>query len=323
MAAEILTVLLASFVASTVTLPALIASLGRAGITGKDLHKPGQPRIPEMGGLAIVVGFGFGILLAVALVSFTGLFHVVDLRLLLAVLSTVLIAALIGIIDDLVSLGHWVKALAPLVSALPLVAVKVGDSTMGVPFIGQVNFGLLYSLVFVPVGVTVAANVTNMLAGFNGLETGMGIIAMATLAVVAIHLGQTTALVILLAALGPLVATIRFNWYPAKVFLGDVGTLSIGAVIASAVIVGNFETAGVIVIIPYFADFLLKAWNHFPSQGWSGIYRDGKLYCPEHGIKGLGQLVMKMTGGISERNLTLILIAAETICGAVAVLMLW
>jgi UDP-N-acetylglucosamine--dolichyl-phosphate N-acetylglucosaminephosphotransferase len=98
-----------------------------------------------------------------------------------------------------------------------------------------------------------------------------------------------------------------------------VGTLSIGAIIASAVIVGNFELAGVIVIIPYLLDFLIKAKNRFPSKGWWGINRDGKLYCPESGPVGLGQLILKVTGGTCERNLTLILMVLEAVCGAIAI----
>jgi UDP-N-acetylglucosamine--dolichyl-phosphate N-acetylglucosaminephosphotransferase len=88
---------------------------------------------------------------------------------------------------------------------------------------------------------------------------------------------------------------------------------------ASAVIIGNFELAGVIVMIPYAVEFFIKAKNRFPSQGWEGIYKEDKLHCPEHGAKGLAQLIMKLTGGVSERNLTLLLIGAEVVCGAAAV----
>ena len=272
-----------------------------------------------MGGLVTVAGFGAGILLLVALKTFAHQFNVVNLQYLLAALSTVLIAVLIGIIDDYISLRQWVKAITPLFSALPLMAVKVGDTTIGIPFMGQTDVGIIYSLVLVPIGVTVAANGVNMLAGFNGLEAGMGMVGMAALAVIAFHLGETTALAILLAALGALLATLRYNWYPARVFIGDAGTFSIGAMMASAVIIGNFEMAGVIVMIPYAIDFFIKAANRFPSHGWEGIYREGKLYCPGHGAKGLAQLIMKLTGGVSEKNLTLILIGAEAICSAAAV----
>lgn len=89
---------------------------------------------------------------------------------------------------------------------------------------------------------------------------------MGSLAVIAASLGKSTALILLLTGLGALLGVIYFNWYPARVLVGDVGTLSIGAIIATAVIVGNLETAGVIVIIPYAVDFLIKGINHFPKS---------------------------------------------------------
>jgi len=119
-----------SLLVSFFCVPLLILRLRRAGIVGKDLHKPcgidnsedipqgrpqgivdsegipqGRPEVSEMGGLAIVVGFGAGILLATAMVSFFHVFSSVDLIVLLAVLSTVLLAGLIGIVDDLLGCG--------------------------------------------------------------------------------------------------------------------------------------------------------------------------------------------------------------------------
>lgn len=55
-----------------------------------------------------------------------------------------------------------------------------------------------------------------------------------------------------------------------------MGTLSIGAIIATAVIMGNFETAGVIVFIPYGIDLLFKVIHRFPKS--FGELHDGKLH---------------------------------------------
>jgi UDP-N-acetylglucosamine--dolichyl-phosphate N-acetylglucosaminephosphotransferase len=308
-----------ALVVSFISFPLVIPRLKRAGITGKDLNKPGQPEIANIGGLVTVAGFSAGILLIISLRSFTHQFDSINLLYLLASLSTVLIAVLIGVVDDFVSLRQWVKAITPLFSALPLIAIKVGDTTIGIPFIGQFDLGIIYTLVLVPVGITVAANGVNMLAGFNGQETGMGVVGVAALAVIAACLGENTALAILLAALGALIATLRFNWYPAKVFIGDAGTFSIGAMMATAVIIGNFELAGVVIMVPYAVDFFIKAANRFPSHGWEGLYRNGKLYFPGPRVKGLAQLIMKLTGGVSEQNLTLILVGIEAIFGAIAI----
>ncbi|MCK4598797.1 hypothetical protein KAU37_03060 [Candidatus Bipolaricaulota bacterium] len=299
-----------------------------------------------MGGLAIVVGFGSGILLAVALVSFFHVFPSVNLVVLLAVLSTVLLAGLIGIVDDLLGgcsksnpvttpasesvvsskptttppegMRQWMKALLPVFAALPLMAVRAGHTFMKIPFVGTLNFWIFYPLVLVPVGVTVVVNAVNMLAGFNGVEVGLGIVAIGSLSIIAAILHETTALILLLSGLGALLGIIYFNWYPARILVGDVGTLSIGAIIATAVIVGNFETAGVIVIIPYAIDFLFKAVHRFPTS-FGELREDGKLHCPAEGPVGLGQFIMKVTRGIHERTLVVTLMGIEAIFGLVAI----
>jgi UDP-N-acetylglucosamine--dolichyl-phosphate N-acetylglucosaminephosphotransferase len=300
----------------------LVPRLKRAGIVGPDVHKPGKPEIPEMGGLAIVTGFGAGVLLAISLATFWTRFPSLDVVALLAVLCTVLLTTLLGVIDDLIGIRQWVKALLPVIAAFPLVVVRVGVSTMRIPLIGRIDFGPFYALLLIPFGITGAANAVNMLAGFNGLEAGMGLVALGSLAAIAAGFGKLTALTLLLAGIGALLGIIYFNWYPAKIFIGDVGTLSIGAIIAAAVIVGNFEWAGVIVIFPYALDFLIKAAHGFPSRGWWGeLRKDGKLQCPDSGPVGLAQWVLKVTGGLHERTLVLVLIGFEVLCGLAAVLL--
>jgi len=311
-------IFLVSFTVSFAGFPIIIPRLKRAGIVGKNMNSESKEEIPEMGGLMIAAGFGAGIVTSIFLRTFFDLFLSVSLTSILAALSTILIVVIIGVFDDLISISQRVKAFLPAFAALPLMAIKEGYSMIRIPFLGIVNFGVFYPLVLVPLGITGAANAINMLAGFNGLEVGMGVVAVGSLAIIAYLIGQTTALIILMAALGALVATLYYNWYPAKILVGDVGTLSIGAVIASAVIIGNYETAGVIITIPFVIDFLIKAKNHFPYS--FGVYREGKLYCPDDGPVGLAQLIMKVCGGISERNLVLVLMGVEAVCGVVAIL---
>ena len=312
-------IFIVSFAVSFVGFPIVIPRLKKAGIVGKNMNSEKQEEIPEMGGLVIAAGFGVGIVFAIFLRTFFDLFLSVSLTSILAVLSTVLIVVIIGVFDDLISMPQWTKAIIPAFAALPLMALKEGYSMMKVPLVGMIDFGIFYSLVLVPLGITGAANAVNMLAGFNGLEVGMGVVAVGALAVIAYLIGQTTALIILLAVLGALIATLYYNWYPAKILVGDVGTLTIGAVVASAVIVGNYETAGVILMIPYMVDFLIKTKNRFPYS--FGVYREGKLYCPDGGAVGLAQLIMKICGGISERNLVLVLMGIEAIFGMIAILL--
>ena len=314
-------IFMVSFLVSFISFPIVIPRLKEAGIIGKNMNSESQEEIPEMGGLVIAIGFGAGIVATIFLRTFFDIFLSVSLTPILAVLSTVLIVVLIGIFDDLISIRQGFKAIMPVFAALPLMAIKEGDSLMKIPGLGIIDFGIFYSLILVPLGITGAANAVNMLAGFNGLEAGMGIVAIGSLAIIAYLMGQTTSFIILIAASGALLATLYYNWYPAKILVGDVGTLTIGAVIASAVIIGNYEAAGIILMIPYMVDFLIKARNHFPGKNWWGIYKDGKLYCPDSGPVGLCQLIMKVCSGISERNLVLTLMGIEAVCGVMAILL--
>jgi len=287
---------------------------------GKDLHKPGQPEVAEMGGLVTIAGFTAGIIVVIALKTFFNHLISINLISIFAILSTILLITLIGIVDDLILLRKSVKVIIPLFASFPLVAIKAGHTVMNIPFVGQIDFGILYPLILIPVGITGAANAVNMLAGFNGLEVGMGAVAIICLSIVAYLTGATTSFFVLIAALGALIATLKYNWYPARVLIGDVGTLSIGAIVASSVILGNFEVAGAIIIIPYAVDFMLKAINRFPSKGWEGVYSKGKLYCPDSGPVGFCQLIMKISGGITEKKLVSILIGIEAIFGLIAIL---
>jgi len=306
-----------SFIVTFFGFPVIIPRMKKAGITGKNMNIKKQEKIPEMGGLVMVAGFSAGIILTIFIKIFFMSLTDVSLVALLACLSTVLIVALIGIFDDLISVKQIIKAFMPVFAALPLMAIEIGDSTMMVPFLGRFNFGIVYPLLLVPLGITGAANAFNMLAGFNGLEVGLGIICMVSVSIIAYLIGSMTALAISLSCLGVLIAALYYNWYPAKILIGDIGTLCIGTVLAICVIVGDFETAGVILIIPFVIDFIIKAKYRFPYT--FGVFKEGKLYCPEDGPKGLAHIILKIFGGMQEKHLVMVLIGIESVFGVIAI----
>jgi UDP-N-acetylglucosamine--dolichyl-phosphate N-acetylglucosaminephosphotransferase len=314
----LLAILVVSFAFTHLTTPWLIERLERASIIGADMNKPGRRQVPEMGGLAVVGGFVVGVLLAIALTTF----HVIDVEMnlsyVLACLSTIVVMALIGIIDDLFLMSQKVKAILPVFAALPLVAVKAGVTSMDLPLLGTVDFGILYPLILIPIAITGASNATNMLAGFNGLEAGLGIVMCATVGLVAALVGRVEAVVLSFAMLGALLAFLRYNWCPARILIGDVGTLTIGAVVASAVIVGNIEKVGVILVAPFFIELYLKARSGFTADSWCQV-KKGRLVCEKRKeVYGLGRLVMHLTGGISEEKLVSILIIFECVFALLA-----
>jgi len=310
---------LVSFFTTFVLSNFLVPRLKCFGLVGRDMNKPDQPEVAEMGGIAIVAGFTAGLLLAIFFDSFFGFnFNLVYV---LAAIIAIHSVSFMGIVDDMLDIPQWLKALLPLFAAIPLVALKAAGSTaMNIPFVGLVDFGILYILVLIPIGVAVASNLTNMLAGFNGMEAGMGVVIFFTTTVLALAKGSMEMALISLSMLAAMFAFLRFNMYPAKIFPGDVGNLTIGAALATAVIIGNLESVGAILMVPYVIDFFIKAYNRFPKS--FGEYRDGKLYPPGGKIKGLVHFVMKMFNGISEQRLVLFFVGLEAIF-AIAVLVIF
>src|SRR3989338_6185014 len=210
-------ILLASFVSSFILIPSLIKRLSKQGFVGRDMNKLNDLVIPEFGGLGVVFGFTFGLMSAIFLSTY---FKIIPLNLsvLLSAFSTVLLIAIIGFTDDLLGwkkgLRQWQHALFPIIAALPLMALKISNPATNfpligalpneflIPFLGVISFSVIYSLIIVQIGVTGASNATNMLAGLNGLEAGLGIIIISTLAVVSFFVNSIEAFVLSAALLG-------------------------------------------------------------------------------------------------------------------------
>lgn len=316
----ILIIIASVFVAFAVTfysVPKVARKLVEAGITGRDVNKPDMPEKPEMGGITIVMGLVAGVLFISGAFVFFGIKF--PTTLIFAGLSTILIMTLIGIYDDLFDMAQLTKTILPFAASVPLIAATIGSSRIiTIPFIGPIEFGILYPLILIPLAITVSSNLTNMLAGFNGLEAGMGAAMFAAASLIAAVRGVPDILMFTLPMTGALLAFLYFSRYPAKVFIGDVGTLSIGATLATAVIIGGFQSLGAVLVALYVVDFVIKAYNRFPSKKWWGENREGKLYPVEGKVRGLCQLIMKLANGISEQNLVRVLIGLQILVGIAA-----
>ena len=248
------------------------------GISGIDIHKADRPTRAEMGGLAVLVALAVGSALYVGLdYSFQDppfLFG--------AVASTVALTGVVGVADDMVELSQKYKPFLIVVASIPLMAVLWGRTGIFVPTIGYVDFGILYPLVAVPLAITTSANFSNLLAGFNGLESGCAVISIGTLSFLSDVTGhpQVAAFgaIVTFAFLGFLV----LNWYPAKIFPGDTGTLAAGAALAAIGLASGLEFEAVVLSIPAAMDFALKMMHRRPFKqrhifGHTKIRPDGTL----------------------------------------------
>ena len=269
-----------SFGITFLVTPVLIRKMLDRGLTGKDMNKLKQVPVAELGGISIILGVSLGVIVAIFISTYLGLLEF-DLTILLASFITIVLVGFIGIVDDLIGwkkgIRQWQHALFPLFAALPLMAVQAGTDFLVLPFFGAASIGVLYSLVLVPLGITGASNAFNMLAGFNGLEAGLGVIIISTLTLIAFMTGYTEAVIIGIAIIASLLAFLKYNWFPAKVFGGDSLTLMIGASIATLSIIGNMEKIGISLIALYWVELLFKSRHKFQTENFGIPQKDGTL----------------------------------------------
>lgn len=300
--------------------PLWIRAARRAGLVGKDMNKPGNEKVAEMGGITVVAGFLAGVFVYIGLVTFYYK-NPQNLIFILAAISTVLIVAIIGMLDDILGwkagLRKYHKILLTLPVAIPLMVVNAGESMTYVPLLGVIDLGLIYPLLVIPIGVIGASNALNMLAGYNGLEAGMGALILGALGLAALYSGQ--GYVALLAAMGffTLVAFLAFNWFPAKVFPGDSLTYFTGALIACIAILGDLTRIALFLFIPYFIEFVLKARGRFQKESFAKPREDGSLDMPYKKIYGLEHLgvrvIKRLKGRCSESDVVIFILGIEVV----------
>ena len=284
---------LIALILSSVLTPYVANLMKKSGIVGRDIHKPNQPEVPEMGGIAIALS----IALAGSLVEGNS-----------RALLVFLLFALIGVIDDLTALRQSHKVALSILVALPVALLKVSPT---VDLFGHsIDLGILYP-VFAILFVVGSANLVNMLAGFNGLEVGTSAIALGFLAVLTKGFAREIAIVGLGASLGFLI----WNRYPARVFPGDTGTLSLGALIGLVGVLGKVEVYTAILLIPHFLDFTLKALSvrfGVRKHGRTEVLPDGTLKAPPY-LSFLGLIMRRMK--VTEPKLVAIVWLVEFILG--------
>lgn len=279
--------LIVALLAVLIITPRAIRKLQGAGIHGKDRHKPGEPSVPEMGGLAVFIAFNMG---AFTILGFGNFPREIE-SLLLASLVVIAGACITGALDDLIVLRQRFKAFIPFAFATPL-ALYVEDSVIAFPQLGGIDFGLWYPLLLVPLGIAAASNGFNMLEGFNGLGAGLGIIIAATLAGMALSSNQLTGLALLMPLVGALGGFLWYNAYPSRVFPGDTMTLMVGATIAAAAILSKLEFWGALLLVPHIVEFFLKARARFEAECFAS-HMDGRYMWHEGHIHSLTHILLK------------------------------
>ncbi len=320
-----ITAVLISFFATLFVLPYWIKRASEHGLVGIDMHKLDKRQVSELGGLVTVFSAVIGILFAVAMYVF--IYIGVEIITLLAAALSILIALIIGLVDDILGwklgLRQYQKAIISSAISIPMIVVNSGISMINIPFNGIIDFGRYYPLLIVPIFIIGSSNAFNMIAGFNGLESGMGIIIVGTLGYISWLAGSNNAALIAACVVASLIAFFMFNKRPAIVFPGDTLTYSVGASIGIVAITGNVEKFALIMFIPYFIEFFLKLRGRFQKESFGKLLSDGNLanrYNKWYSLTHVAiSLQRKIIGKATEDGVVLIILGCESILAVITV----
>jgi UDP-GlcNAc:undecaprenyl-phosphate GlcNAc-1-phosphate transferase len=200
-----------------------------------DSRKVHHGRIARIGGIAIFLSMMLAVITVYFLPDVIGeSFRDVSSKI-FAVLAAGTFIFVVGLIDDIRPLKTWIKFLAQLIAAIFVCSCGIRIGLIKVPELFDIHFGPLswpFTILWI-VGVT---NAINFIDGLDGLAAGISAIACATIAALAVYFGQYVLCVMMLALTGALTGFLFFNFNPARIFMGDCGSLFLGFTIASATV---------------------------------------------------------------------------------------
>ncbi len=231
--------------------PPLIRLGRERGLTAR-AHDPEREdrTVPLLGGVGIFLAFLFSTALAF-LFSRDRLLGSFDTHYLGLLIGGSIILGL-GIYDDVRGAKAPLKLTVQAAAALALVACGYNVEVLTNPFGGQFQVGP-WGWILVIVWVVAVTNAFNLLDGLDGLACGTAAIAGLILFFGSLE-GFPFMPTIAIALVGACLGFLRYNRYPAKIFLGDTGSLFLGFVLAAVSIQGSFKTtAGIALVLPLIA----------------------------------------------------------------------
>jgi UDP-GlcNAc:undecaprenyl-phosphate GlcNAc-1-phosphate transferase len=159
----------------------------------------------------------------------------------LALLTGASMMFALGLYDDLHGLRARYKLMIQLAAAVLVCACGIHIQSFTVQDLFTINFGVYGYLITILwiVGIT---NAVNIIDGLDGLSAGISAIACGVIAVMAVLHGNVVLAILMLALLGSLTGFLFFNFSPAKIFMGDCGSLYIGFSIATASVMTASKT---------------------------------------------------------------------------------
>lgn len=233
--------LLLCFLMTVIFTPVIKKLAFKIGATDKpNKRKVHEKVMPRLGGLAIFLSFIIGILIAPVPVNEH---HI-------AILIGGVIILLTGIIDDMREISAKTKLIGQIVAALVVVIYGgINVEFINLPFGGRLEFGMA-SIPITIIWIIGVTNAINLIDGLDGLAAGVSSIALLTISGMALLFGNPYVMVVALILAISTAGFLVYNFYPAKIFMGDSGALFLGYMIGVLALLGFKGVTFISLIIP-------------------------------------------------------------------------
>ena len=246
---KVMLAILIAFVVSFALTPVvkiLAQKVGAMDVPGEARRVHDHP-IPRMGGLAIFLGFIVSMLLFVDITQ--------EVR---GILLGSIIIVITGVIDDIISLRAWTKFLIQILSAVIAVLHGVVINVVSNPNVFSSQEAIVLGWLAIPLTVLWIVGITNsvnLIDGLDGLAVGVSTISCVTILVVALLVSEPNVALIMpiaitMAALaGACIGFMPYNLNPARIFMGDTGSLLLGYVLATVSVLGLFKFYAIVTFV--------------------------------------------------------------------------
>jgi UDP-GlcNAc:undecaprenyl-phosphate GlcNAc-1-phosphate transferase len=201
-------------------------------------ERPGDRRVPLLGGLSMFGGLVVALMIAASLDTFGEVFAATSEPVGLIVGATAIV--IVGALDDLLDLSAALKLAGQIVAATLVSALGLQLQYFWLPSIGVVALSSDLGLVLTVIFLVAFVNLVNLVDGLDGLAAGVACIGAVAFLLYALRGGGAASNLVssatLLAAItiGVSVGFLVHNWYPARIFMGDTGSMLLGLLLGAA-----------------------------------------------------------------------------------------
>jgi len=235
----ILSCIVAFFIVFAMT-PPLIKFLEKRNLVVKDMNKQEDVMVVRPGGPSIIAG-----IIASEIILYTFL----QMNVILAIIITTTAAFVIGYVDDRKVMGGWFKPVALAIAAIPIIVFGAYDSDLAFPIFGTVQIPILY-LALIILMIPITGNTINSIDVLNGVASGFMVITSFSLSI-CLFIVQNYEIAIVSLPLGFVsLAFYKYHKIPSKIFPGDSGALTLGAMYGAIAIVGGVEIIAAVALLP-------------------------------------------------------------------------